>query len=228
MAASGLAAAVTLVALGPYPLSMISLPGEEVSNLVPPSAALLALAFGQLGLLLLLRDPANRWLQKPGLWTVVVAANAVVMTAFLWHFTAIVLVNAAMVGAGVPMPAVGSATWWWSRLPVLLAVGIVLAGLVAAFRRFEVRPPVTVPRPSDRRAHRDGLAACGLAAATLGVLGFSMTGFAGTTTLATATLVVLRMTPLVNLLLLVAGWRLVAQVAAPRPQRDRPPPPSGG
>lgn len=41
LAAAGLAGAVLLVAYGPYPLSMVGMPGEKVSNMAPPTLALL-------------------------------------------------------------------------------------------------------------------------------------------------------------------------------------------
>jgi hypothetical protein len=218
LAVGGGVAAVLLVAFGPYPLSMVSLPGERVSNLAPPSAALLALALFQTGVLVLLRDAGNRWLRSQRVWTVVVAANGVVMTAFLWHLTAIVVVNALAVDSGLPAPEVGSPGWWLSRIPMFFAVVVVLAVLVGVFRRFEQPSVQAVPDPSQRRPHRDGWAVVGLVLAVVGVLGFSVTGFSGATTLTTKTLVVLPVTPFLNLLLLVGGWWLVELAA--RPQRS--------
>jgi hypothetical protein len=224
MAVGGLTTAVVLVALLVYPVSMVSLPGEVVSNLAPPSVALLALAFGQIGVLMLLRDPVNRWLRRPRVWTAVVAANGVVMTAFLWHLTAIVAVNALVVQSGLPTPTIGSAVWWATRPLLLAAIVVVLAGLVAVFRRFEAPHPSVVVSPDERRHHRDGLAILGLTLAVVGVLGFSMTGFSGVTTLQTQELVVLPMTPFVNLALLLAGWWLVQRAARSVPSTQ----PAGG
>ncbi len=215
LAGVGGASAVLLVALGPYPLSMVSLPGERVSNLAPPSVALLALATFQIGVIVLLRDVGNRWLQRARVWTAVVAANGVVMTAFLWHLTAIVVVNAVLVDSGLPSPTVGSLAWWGSRLPMFFAVLAVLAVLVSVFRRFEQPRSQLVPGPAQRRSHRDGRAFLGLVLSFVGVLGFSVTGFSGATTLATETLVVVPVTPFLNLLLLVGGWWLVELAARP-------------
>jgi hypothetical protein len=216
MAVGGLTTAVLLVALLVYPVSMVSLPGERVSNLAPPSVALVALAVGQIGVLMLVRDPMNRWLQRPRVWTAVVSGNGVVMTAFLWHLTAIVVVNALAVQSGLPTPTIGSAQWWLTRPLLLGAVVVVLAGLVAVFRRFEAPHPSVVVPVADRRPHRDGRAVLGLVLAVLGVLGFSMTGFSGVTTFATQRLVVLPTTPFVNLALLLAGWWLVQTAARAR------------
>lgn len=229
MAVGGLTAAALLVWLAPYPLSMVSLPGERVSNLAPPSLALLALGVGQIGVLVLMHDAANRWLQRPRVWLAVVSANGMVMTAFLWHLTAIVVVNAVVVQSGLPSPEVGSAQWWLLRIPMLVAVLAVLSLLVAVFRRYELPRPHEIAPEGLRRAHRDGWAAFGLVLALVGVLGFAVTGFSGVTTWATTTLVVLPTTPFLDLTLLVAGWAVVQQSARPRPspRSAAPSPPAG-
>ena len=56
--------AAPLVLFGPYPRSMVGVPGEEVSNTLPPSLAMLALGVLQAGLLLALERPARRWLAR--------------------------------------------------------------------------------------------------------------------------------------------------------------------
>lgn len=212
----GLGSLILLVALTPYPKSMVSLPGEKVSNLAPPSFAVLALAAFQVGVVLLLRKPGTRFASRPRVWLAVVAGNAVIMTAFLWHLTAIVVANALVVRAGLATPWPGSLAWWLTRLPLLALVLVILAGFVAMFRRYETPRGWEIPEPPVRRAHRDGLAAIAVCVALLGVLGFSVTGFEGVTRLLTHTLVVLPMTPVVNLALLTLGYFAVGWVAAGR------------
>ncbi len=225
LAATGLTATIALVALGPYPRSMVSLPGETVSNMTPPSLALLTFSAWLLGLALLLREWATRLLQRPAVWTATVAANGVAMTAFLWHLTVIVGVTGALVLLGAPFfPTIGTLGWWLLRVPLLALVGLVLAGVVAVFRRFERPRPTPIPEPDRRRAHRDGLAALGLALALTGVLGFSVAGFAGVLSLRTATLVFLPMSSAVSVLLLAAGMVLVRFAATAGPVRGGAPP----
>lgn len=145
----GLAAAVVLTGPGPYPVTMIDVAGLRPHNMSPPSVALLAVATAQLGLILLVRRPAERWLRRTRPWTVVVAINAVVLTIFLWHISAAALLAGALGGLGLlPTPAVGSSGWWLWRIPWLLMLMVVLAGLVAVFGRFEVR---SRPMAGDRR-----------------------------------------------------------------------------
>ena len=92
-AAGGMAALVALVALGPYPVSMVSVRGEEISNSLPPNLTLLALGVCQSGLLLALERPARRLLERGALWTATVLINGMIMTIFLWHVTTLLLVS---------------------------------------------------------------------------------------------------------------------------------------
>ena len=136
----GLVALVLLTVAGPYPVAMLHVPGERLDNAAPPSLALMAAAAAQLGLILLLRRPAGRWLRRSGPWQAVLAVNAVVLTLFLWHLTAAALLVGLLDALGVlPTPPVGSAAWWAWRVPWLLALAAVLTVLVAVFGPVEAR-----------------------------------------------------------------------------------------
>lgn len=140
LAAGGLAALVLLTAVGPYPVSMVAVPGAQVQNTAPPTLALLALAAAQAGVALLVSERANRWLRGDRPWTVVVAVNAVVLTVFLWHMTAVVLAAMTLFPSGLlPQPLVGSPAWLLLRLPWLACLSLVLLVLVAIFGRIELR-----------------------------------------------------------------------------------------
>ena len=54
-----------LTNLGVYPRSMVSLAGED-SNILPTTPCIAALAVFQLGVALLLRPAAQRWLARRG------------------------------------------------------------------------------------------------------------------------------------------------------------------
>lgn len=152
--AGGLVALLLLTVAGPYPISMVNVPGQAVQNVSPPTLALLALAATQLGLALLLRDPAERWLHQARPWLVVVAVNAVILTVFLWHMGAVVIVAVVLHLTGLlPAPPVDSAQWLWWQIPWIALLSVVLAALVVIFGRFERRgsPPV-VSRPEWLRA----------------------------------------------------------------------------
>ncbi|MEU9509257.1 acyltransferase [Micromonospora sp. NPDC048170] len=136
----GLTATVLLTTVGPYPVAMLNVPGERLDNAAPPSLALLTLTTAQFGLILLLRGPAERWLRRPRPWQAVIAVNAVVLTVFLWHLTAAILLVGALDAAGkLPTPPVGSAAWLAWRVPWVLMLTVVLAALVAVFGPVEAR-----------------------------------------------------------------------------------------
>src|SRR5690606_15181201 len=128
--AGGLAALVLLTVAGPYPVSMVTVPGAPVQNSSPPTLALVALAVAQLGLALLLRDRGQRWLERSRAWLAVVAVNSVVLTLLLWHLIAAVLVIAVLYLAGCLSTApVGSASWLAGRFPWVVPSAVALVAL---------------------------------------------------------------------------------------------------
>ena len=137
-AAGGIAALAALVYFGPYPISMVSVQGEGISNSLPPRLTLLALGVFQSGLLLAVEKPARRLLARGFVWTVTVLINGLIMTIFLWHVTALLIVTALAMIAGVGISFVpGTAAWWLARPLWLGATAIALAPFVALFTRFE-------------------------------------------------------------------------------------------
>jgi hypothetical protein len=148
-----LAALVSLVFGGPYPVSMIGDPNEPVSNTTPPKVTLIALAIVQGGLLFAVQAAARRWLAGRLAWTATVLINANIMTLFIWHLTAttfVVLGSYLAGGVGLGLEP-GSTTWWWSRIPWIAANAIALMSLVLAFGRFERPRRVEAPPASPLR-----------------------------------------------------------------------------
>ncbi|MFF0054515.1 acyltransferase [Streptomyces microflavus] len=225
LAGGGLVAAVALVAFGPYPLSMVGMPGEKVSNMAPPTLALLCHGLWLVGAVELLRAPAARLLARPRAWRTVVAANGVAMTAFLWHLSAMLGVYGAMLALDVPLPEPATAAWW-AQTPLRLAFAAALtAVLVAAFRTFE-RPaaPATPPATATATATASGtgsapLAALGATLCLLGVLGLSMVGFAGLLEGRTALLIAVPVSAPAAVAMTLCGWLLVERAGRARGAR---------
>ncbi|WP_415960589.1 acyltransferase family protein [Streptomyces sp. 021-4] len=210
LAGGGLITAVALVAFGPYPLSMVGMPGEKVSNMAPPTLALLCHGLWLVGAVELLRAPAGRLLARPRAWRTVVAANGVAMTAFLWHLTAMLGVYGAMLALDVPLPEPATAAWW-AQTPLRLAVAAALtAVLVAAFRTFER------PAPTEGVQGRGPLAALGATLTLLGVLGLSMVGFAGLLEGRTARLIAIPVSAPAAVAMTLCGWLLVERAGRGR------------
>lgn len=135
----GFAVLGLLVWLGPYPVAMIGVPGSDLSNSMPPTLALLALGIGQTGVALALEPSGRRMLDNISVWTGVVLVNGMIMTIYLWHLTAFVVVMVAawlLGGIGLEV-APGSSAWWLAR-PLWFACYIAASfPLILAFARFE-------------------------------------------------------------------------------------------
>lgn len=130
---AGIIATVLLVRCGPYPVSMVGIPGQAASNMAPATVCLLTLGVGQLGFLLALRDRLVRSAHR-----VLFALGSRCMTIYLWHMTAMVAVaGIAVLGFGYVTPAPGSAAWFAVTPLWIVALAVVLAGLVRVFGRFE-------------------------------------------------------------------------------------------
>ncbi|MER6124025.1 acyltransferase [Streptomyces sp. NPDC001795] len=214
LAGAGLAGAALLVAYGPYPLSMVGMPGEKVSNMAPPTLALLCHGLWLVGAVELLRGPATRWLRRPRVWRTVVVANGISMTAFLWHLTAMLGVYGALLAAGVRLPEPGSGAWW-IQVPLRIMVAGTLTGvLVAVFRTFE--KPSGVRESSAPRAWAGPAAALGVTLSLFGVLGLSMVGFGGLLEGRTALLIAVHVTAPVAVVMTLAGWLLVERAGRAR------------
>lgn len=201
MAGGGLVSLIAFTTLGWYPGSMIGVPNDPRSNMDPPSTAVLALTVWMVGLAMLARPGANRWLQNRRPWRLVVAGNAVIMTAFLWHLTAVLFTVVVSYPLGFPQLAVGSKAWWLLRIPWVAMNGVGLVVLVFAFGRVERQRAVPTVGLSTPRA---GLATL---AAAYAITGFAVRGFDHFFT--TETFYGLSFTPAVNLFLLVGATLLL-------------------
>jgi hypothetical protein len=138
-AIGGIAAAVALIAAGPYPVSLVGMPGDAISNLAPPTAPVAAFAVAQVGLALLARDALARWAAGRGA-RLVAWVSARSMTLYLWHLTAMFAVaGVVMLGMHERLPVPWSADWWSTRLTWFAAMAVALGGLVAVFGRVERR-----------------------------------------------------------------------------------------
>ena len=146
MAVGGFATMAALTRLPAYPSSMVGCCGDRISNMAPPTLAILALGVSQIGLAMLLRPTITRWLSRNRPWKAVIGVNASIMTLYLWHLSALVITVAALFPLGFPQPTVGSGFWWLTRPLWMASMAIPLAGLVSLFGRFE-RPDLD---PAER------------------------------------------------------------------------------
>jgi hypothetical protein len=148
LALSGGFALFGLTNMGLYPRSMVGVPGEELSNMAPPTLAIAALTVFQVGVILLARDRILAWANSPLGARFIEFASRNAMPIFLWHAPGFALVYGLWRMAGLPgQPEEVSAAWWGWR-PLWLLLPIVPTMLLASTvgRLTTRRPNVTTAR----------------------------------------------------------------------------------
>jgi hypothetical protein len=110
-----------------------------------------------------------------------VFVNGIIMTVYLWHATLMVLLVGLLEwpgGIGLRL-APGTGAWWATRIPWLLALLAMLAGLLVVFGPLEARLRPSVSTPSTFRNVVGALAVCGglVALANGGIGGANLLGF---------------------------------------------------
>lgn len=133
VAGTALAATVGLLAAGPYPISLIGMPGDAVSNLAPPTAPVLTFAVAQVAAVVALRPVLTEHVARWG-WVRWVGAHS--MGLYLWHLTAMFLLTGVLIfGLGLAVPEPWTGTWWVTRPVIaLLAWGLLLVMITLASR----------------------------------------------------------------------------------------------
>ena len=201
MLAGGFGLTALLVAFGPYPTSMIGMPGAPVSNMSPPTVVLVSLAVGQIGLMLLVRPHLTALAARPAVGKALDWLGSRFMTVYLWHMPALIAVTGVTVlGLGYATPEPGTPRWFAAAPGWLALAGVVLFGLSRVFGRFETW---TIPAPAATTRH---LVIAGLLASA-GLLGLAARGFTADGVLAG---------PLPWTALVVTGLLLAARPVAAR------------
>jgi hypothetical protein len=140
MLAGGAAATAALITWAGYPASMVGVNGSHISNLNPPTLAVVTFGIAQCGLALLLRDRLARLMRRPLAWAGIALVNLSAMTLFLWHQTAFLTVSSLGLLAGRVPGLLTSPThglWVAERLAWLPVFAIMLSGLWLVFHRVE-------------------------------------------------------------------------------------------
>ena len=179
--AGAFATLVVLTTWGPYPVSMVGMPGET-SNMTPPTICLLVLSVAQVAMAMLVRDRVARWLQRPAAWAAVVRFGSMAMTVYLWHLSVLVLAFLALFGLGIDPPAAGTGLWWLTRPFWLLGLAAVLAVVATLLSPLERGRPSRGARataqPATASVSPVATASSGVGAALIsfGLLGYVASG----------------------------------------------------
>ena len=89
------AANAVLIHEGPWPVSMVGMPGEPVSNMAPPTIVLGLHCLTLVAVVQVLDRPLRALLEHRALWRPVVAVNLTAMTLYLWHLPALIALTVA-------------------------------------------------------------------------------------------------------------------------------------
>ncbi|BBZ69870.1 acyltransferase family protein [Mycobacterium paraseoulense] len=181
IAAGSAVALALLIRVGPYPVSMIGVPGEAIENTTPPTVAMMAFACTQAGLAMALAATLDRVLRHRPVRHVLSTANANVMALYLWHMIPVVLVAIVAYPAGlIPQPHEGSAAWWLVRLEWITILSVVAAAEMVLLwwqRRFFAVPLPTFGLPLGDR-WGEAIMLCGAVLAAVGLHLLAQGGFA--------------------------------------------------
>jgi hypothetical protein len=181
LAAGSAAALALLIGMGPYPVSMIGVPGQTVDNTTPPSMAMVAFAGAQAGIVVALAPALNRMLRPRVIQRVLSIGNSNVMALYLWHMIPVVIVALIAYPAGLlPQPADGTAEWWLARLEWVVILSVVVAvelTLLWWLRRLFAAPLPMVGVPLTER-WAEPVMLTGAAMASYGLAFLAAQGFA--------------------------------------------------
>ena len=181
LAVGSAVALALLILLGPYPVSMIGVPGQTVQNTDPPSTAMLAFACTQAGLVIALAPALNRALRAGFVQRMLTRANGNAMALYLWHMIPVVIVAIVGYPAGLlPQPIEGTAEWWLARLEWVVILSLVTAVemvLLSWGRNFFAAPLAMIETPLTERWAEPVMLA-GTAMAAYGLAFIAAEGFA--------------------------------------------------
>jgi fucose 4-O-acetylase-like acetyltransferase len=181
LAGGSAVALALLILLGPYPVSMIGVPGQPVQNSDPPSIAMLAFACAQAGLVIALAPALNRALRAGFVQRILTSANSNVMALYLWHMIPVVIVAIVGYPAGLlPQPVEGTADWWLARLEWVVILSLLTAVemvLLSWGRSFFAAPLAMLGTPLTER-WAEPIMLAGTAMAAYGLAFVSAEGFA--------------------------------------------------
>ncbi|CAN5899924.1 hypothetical protein BH23ACT12_BH23ACT12_12510 [soil metagenome] len=218
MAAGGLAGLVLLTQVAGYSPNMVfNVHGRSNTN--PPTVCLLVLTVWQVGLAMLLREPVTKVLARRKPWAGVIALNGLMMTMFLWHMTAAVIIAVFVYPWGFPGPAAGTPLWWALRPVWVAMLTATLVVLVLVFGRYERGRPSRKPaiaagvEPQAARLPltraQQTATVLGLVYCILGFVGFATASLGGFASPEGNALFGFTVNPLQSLIHLTLGWMVL-------------------
>ena len=140
---AGFVGLVGLVAAGPYAVAMVGVAGANNS---PPTLALATLGLMQTGFLIAAAPTIERWLAQRRPWAATIVVNSSIMTLYLWHLTAmVVVIGASLVAGGAGLDIEPTTGHWWATRPLwMFVLAAATVPFLGWFGRYE-RPTTAEP-----------------------------------------------------------------------------------
>lgn len=170
---------IALVSLGPYELSLVSIPDQRLSNMTPPSLLLaghcMVLCLGAVAVAPWL----DRWARRPRVWWAIAVGNSGAMTLYLWHLPVLIMIMGTSHALGHDRSFPGQPGF----VQLLLAQTFIFLALTAVvfvlLLPLEDRPlPWWDAAVMPVRGTRSAIAGISLTLAGLGTLGLAGLGLA--------------------------------------------------
>ncbi|TDP41078.1 acyltransferase family protein [Nocardia ignorata] len=131
---------VALVVAGPYDTSMVTVPGQRLSNLAPPSLLLAGHAMVLCCAAIAVAPWLRRVAARPRVWWLTVIGNTGAMTLYLWHMPVLLTVLVLSHLLGFDRGGPSEAGFWLLTVGQLTATAALTAVLFVALRGLENTP----------------------------------------------------------------------------------------
>jgi len=219
---------VVLVAVGPWPRSLVGLPGERISNMAPPSVVIALHAITLAATTSLLYRPLTALAARSRVWRATVVVNAAAMTIYLWHLVALILALLSLRALSMDLPGYSTAGWVGPRLLFWALFAVYTTVLVWLMRPFEhLQLPWWDSTPSRSPARswpyrlRATMSVLGVIVVAVAVLALSVTGLVGFPFNSAVRYAGFEFTPGLALILALLGLLLIRAAAVGEPRRGR-------
>jgi hypothetical protein len=175
---------VLLVGYGPWPRSMVGLPGERISNMAPPSLVLGMHAITLAFLVAAVYPLLVRLTQVSKVWYATVAVNSGAMTLYLWHLVALVLAVLVVYVSGHDLVNYETPQWWVPRGIFWVTFIALTFSFVRLLRPLEfIKLPwwdaAPVIRAEATPRWKGAISIVGVVITSVGILALSVTGLVG-------------------------------------------------
>ena len=148
VALTGLAGIGICTLLG-YPASMVARSGEKISNMGPPTLAIVMLTLFQAGVVTGCATVLGRLSRQPHIAAALTWTDARQMSIYTWHLPIWTAVLVALRSTRVGLASTPTMSWLWQRPLWLMVPGVVLSGVLAVVQARQSGPLPRDARPGE-------------------------------------------------------------------------------